>query len=130
MVTAQSIGGIPTDIVNLEVKPGDPITIEGTLVDTDGKGIDGKTMKLAGTVIENLPDEKKTDVTEGGGIFTFTIPSNAPIGGRSVTFEAIFGGDSQYLKKSKEVTYQPKGRYPTTVTRLNLQEPSDVKSWR
>ena len=58
----QPQGGIPTSIVDLKVTPGDLITIQGTLVGTDGKGIDGKTVKLAGKAIENLPDEKKTAV--------------------------------------------------------------------
>ncbi len=108
--TAQLIGGIPTDIVDLEVKPGDPITVQGTLVDTDGKGIDGRTMKLAGTVIENLPDKRKTDVTEGEGkfTFTFTIPGNVPIEGSSVNFQVLFEDDAPYLGTSKEVTYPPK----------------------
>jgi Bacterial Ig-like domain len=138
-------GVVPTDIVSLEVKPGDPITILGTLIDTDGNGIDGKTMKLAGTVIENLPDEKKTASTEGGGKFTFTIPGNVlrastspapnkppidgelsspgnvPIRGGSVTFEAIFEGDSEYLKKSKEVTYQPHGGIHTDIANLEVK---------
>jgi hypothetical protein len=101
----------------LKVTPGDPITIEGTLVDIDGKGIDGKTMKLAGTAIENLPAESTTSSTDPEGKFTFTIPRKVfvPVGERPVTFKASFTAEPPYVGTSNSVTYQPTGGIPTTI---------------
>jgi hypothetical protein len=99
-----------------EINSGDPIKIEGTLKsESYGTGIDGKTIKLAGTGIENLPAEKKTTVTEGGGKFTFTIPGNVPIEGGSLEFQASFKGDTEYLGTSKDGTYRAQGGIPTAI---------------
>ena len=74
-VTIPAQGGIPTSIADLKVTPGDPITIQGTLVGTDGKGIDDRVIALEGKAIENL-DIVKSYNTKEGGKFTFTIPGN------------------------------------------------------
>ena len=127
-------GGIPTTI---ELNPisnvnlGDSLTIQGTLkTKSDGTGIAEKTLTLAGTGIETLPDESKTAVTEGDGKFTFTIPGNLlpgvsrgttsldstrpPID--SLKIKAHFDGDDEYSKSdSNELTYPPKGGIPTTI---------------
>jgi hypothetical protein len=137
-VSYQAQGGIATSIVDLKVIPGDAITVQGTLkTESDGTGIDGKTVTLAVTGIENLPDESKTDVTEGGGVFTFTIPGNAlhdvsrgsgildpirpPID--SVKFKAHFNGDDEYSKSdSNEVSYPPNGGIPTDMPRVEVRD--------
>ena len=118
-VSYQPKGGIPTTI---ELNPisnvnlGDSLTIQGTLkTKSDGTGIDEKTLTLAGTGIETLPDESKTAVTEGDGKFTFTIPGNALVEG-GLKIKAHFDGDDEYSKSdSNELTYQPKGGIPTTI---------------
>ena len=76
-----------------DVKLGDPIKAEGTLkTESDGTGIEGKTITLAVTGMQNPPTGLTTR-TEGGGKFTFTIPGNAPVEGGSLKIKAHFDGD-------------------------------------
>jgi hypothetical protein len=130
------------------VSPGDPITVQGILkTESDGIGIDGKTVILAVTGIDNVPDESKIAVTEDGGKFTFTILGNVlreppvaaptrppiadglairgsvPVVGDSVKFQAQFDGDGEYLKStSNEVSLELEGDVPTDIPRVQVRD--------
>ena len=132
-VTYQPQGGIPTDIVNLEVKLGDPITIEGTLVDTDGKGIDGKTITLT---VTQLPTDGGTRggashysvTTRGDGTFTF---EDAGLLNQLVLWEiqSIFGGDLDYGPSGDTAIYgtAPVGMPSVRVRDVVLNEEPNKK---
>jgi hypothetical protein len=117
-VSYEPKGGIATSIVDLKANPGDPITIQGTLVDADGKGIDAKTLKLAGKAIENLPEDKKTASTAGDGKFTFTVPGNVPVEQNSRNLQVYFKAEGQYSKTSEAVAIPIQGGIATSIVDL------------